>query len=112
MVSYRSGFFWADVDEVSLRSQKRMNQYGYTPYQFHYPLMWVDSLLDLLTLEVLSEFTGLVRVIGDLIMALFVLLVIPPFRGDQLESGKADRPDDSTECAGTGGSGDSVRREP
>jgi hypothetical protein len=65
-----------------------MNQYGYTPYQFHYPLTCVDSLLDLLTLEVLSEFTGLVRVIGDLIMALFVLLVIPPFRCDQPEAAK------------------------
>jgi hypothetical protein len=66
-----------------------MNQYGYTPYQFHYPLTCVDSLLDLLTLEVLSEFTALVRVIGDLIMALFVLLVIPPFRAAGLGLGKS-----------------------
>jgi hypothetical protein len=42
------------------------------------PLTCLDSLLDLLTLEVLSEFTALVRLTGDLIMALFVLLLMGP----------------------------------
>jgi hypothetical protein len=50
------------------------------PYQFHYTYM--SGLLCGIscTEEVLSEFTALDHVISDLMMALFVLLVTPPFR--------------------------------